>query len=370
LRAFSTGTFDEYSRVMMAAAEPSWQPRGVSPERAMATEIVMKYARVPLDMFKLWPDKSYFFSSSGRCVIAYRVASKVAIALGDPVGGDAEIESTTRQFLQWCRRSGWSVAFYQTLPDFVPLYRNLRLKKVKIGEDALVDLVDFSLEGKSKRELRSKVHRCEKMGIRMLEYQPPVPDDVIAQLKIVSDEWLGIPGRRERSFTVGHFNSDYMRSKPVLTVVDPAGTVLAFINLIAVDNVVITGDLMRRRAHAPNGIMDYLFIQLFQYAKQRGFARVSLGMAPMTGFQEYEEATSEERAIHWLLQKFNFLFSFRGLYHYKAKFATSWESRYLIYGNVMQLPRTALALGCVSEFRRGTEDRCGTGDEHLPAEGK
>jgi len=53
LRAFSTGTFDEYSRVMMAAAEPSWQPRGVSPERAMATEIVMKYARVPLDMFKL-----------------------------------------------------------------------------------------------------------------------------------------------------------------------------------------------------------------------------------------------------------------------------------------------------------------------------
>ena len=97
MRAFSTGTFDEYSRVMMAAAEPSWQPRGVSPERAMATEIVMKYARVPLDMFKLWPDKSYFFSSSGRCVIAYRVASKVAIALGDPVGGDAEIESTTRQ---------------------------------------------------------------------------------------------------------------------------------------------------------------------------------------------------------------------------------------------------------------------------------
>jgi phosphatidylglycerol lysyltransferase len=287
----------------MTAAEPSWQSRRVSRERAMATEIVMQYARVPLDMFKLWPDKSYFFSSSGSCVIAYRVANKVAIALGDPVGAEAEVESTMHQFLQWCRQTGWSVAFYQTLPDFVPQYRSLRLKKLKIGDEALVELIDFSLEGKAKRELRSKVHLCQKMGIRMLEYQPPLPDEIIAQLKVVSDEWLGIPGRRERSFTVGHFNADYLRSKPVLTVVDPVGTVLAFINLIAVDNVEITGDLMRRRGHAPNGIMDYLFVQLFQYAKERGFARVSLGMAPMTGFQEDEEATAEERAIHWLFQK-------------------------------------------------------------------
>jgi phosphatidylglycerol lysyltransferase len=78
-------------------------------------------------------------------------------------------------------------------------------------------------------------------------------------------------------------------------------------------------------------------------------------MAPMTGFQEYEEATAEERAIHWLFQKFNFLFSFRGLYHYKAKFATSWEPRYLIYESYMQLPRIALALRSVSERKKGTE---------------
>jgi phosphatidylglycerol lysyltransferase len=154
-------------------------------------------------------------------------------------------------------------------------------------------------------------------------------------------------------------------------VVDPAGTVLAFINLIAVDNVEITGDLMRRRGHAPNGIMDYLFVQLFRYAKERGFARVSLGMAPMTGFQEDEEATAEERAIHWLFQKFNFLFSFRGLYHYKAKFATSWEPRYLIYESFMQLPRIALALRRLSERKKGTEDKyCGGGDELLRMEDK
>jgi len=107
---------------------------------------------------------------------------------------------------------------------------------------------------------------------------------------------------------------------------------------------------MRRRTDVPNGIMDYLFIKLFESARERGYARVSLGMAPMTGFQEHEEATAEERLIHGLFQRLNYVFSFRGLRHYKAKFATSWEPRYLIYRSSVELPRIALALRRISEI--------------------
>jgi phosphatidylglycerol lysyltransferase len=324
--------------------------RTVPRERALARKIVQQYARTPLDLFKLWPDKSYFFSPSQRCVIAYRVADNIAISLGDPVGPEEEIGQIVRKFLEMCRENGWAAAFYQTLPDFVPIYRSLRLKKLKIGDAAMVDLSTFSLQGKSKRELRSKVRQLEAMGIHTREFQPPVPDDVITQLKAVSDQWLQIPGRRERSFTLGQFDSDYLRSKPVFVVLDGAGTLLAFINLISVDSTEITGDLMRRRTDAPNGIMDYLFVKLFLYAREKGYARVSLGMAPMTGFEEREEARAEERVIHGLFQKLDFVFSFRGLHHYKAKFATSWEPRYLVYRNVLELPRTAFALRRVSEI--------------------
>jgi phosphatidylglycerol lysyltransferase len=138
----------------------------------------------------------------------------------------------------------------------------------------MVDLPDFSLQGKSKRELRSKVRQLEAIGIHTREFQPPVPDSIIAQLKAVSDQWLRIPGRRERSFTLGQFDPDYLRSEPVLVVLDSAGTVLAFINLISVNRSEITGDLMRRRTDAPNGTMDYLFIKLFLYARERGYARI------------------------------------------------------------------------------------------------
>jgi phosphatidylglycerol lysyltransferase len=105
-----------------------------------------------------------------------------------------------------------------------------------------------------------------------------------------------------------------------------------------------TIDLMRHRQDAPDGVMDYLFIKLFERQKERGFARFSLGLAPMSGFQEGEESSAEERAVHYFIQRLNFLFSYSGMFNYKKKFATSWEPRYEIYQNVLDLPLLAYAL--------------------------
>jgi len=320
-----------------------------------ATEIVAHYARSPLDLLKLWPSKRYLFSPSGKCVIAYEAANGTAIALGDPIGPEGEIEPTIRSFVQLCNKERWEIAFYCTLPDFLPAYRRLQFRKLKIGDEAIIQLSQFSLEGSSKRDIRSKTRQLQAQGIRVVEYEPPLPAAIIAQMKNVSDEWLRIPGRRERSFAVGYFDSEYLRSTPVLAAVDVGGKMLAFINLISVNKDEITGDLMRRRANAPNGIMDYLFFELLQHAKEQGYGKVSLGLAPMAGFQERERATIEEHVIHSLVEKLDFLFRFRGLHRYKAKFATSWEPRYLIYRNMLQLPRTALALHRLSEMKGETD---------------
>ncbi len=321
-------------------------------ERRLAQSITQQHGRTSLDFFKIWPDKSYFFSPTGRSFIAYGVAGHVALALGDPVGPEEEIAPTIHAFLHMCWENEWAVGFHQTLPDFLPIYRELRLKKLKIGDDAIVDVREFSLEGKRWKEFRSKVRQLESTGVHIIEYAAPVPNDVLDRLKLVSDEWLRIPGRRERGFTLGLFDRDYLRSTPMVTAVDAAGEILGFVNLIGTpDHKELTADLMRRRTGAPNGIMDYLFVKLFLYAKEKGYERFNMGMAPMAGFQEREEASPEERAIHNFFQQLNFLFSFRGLRHYKAKFATSWEPRYLVYRNILELPRLALALRRLSEIK-------------------
>jgi phosphatidylglycerol lysyltransferase len=333
-----------------------YQLRSVPHERALAAELVSRYARGSLDYFKLWPDKSYFFSPSKRCFLAYRVGGSFALVLGDPVGAEEEIQETVRRFMELCRENDWGVGFYQTLPDFLPLYKALGFRKLKIGDDAIVDLTKFTLEGKAMRKFRYTIRQMEKIGVHILKFEPPIPEDILMQAKEVSDEWLRIPGRRERGFTLGRFEQDYVRSSPLFAVADCEGRILAFVNRIPSyhksESVV---DLMRHRTKVPNGIMDYLFVKLFLDQQGRNVGRFSLGMAPMAGFQEKEEASREERAIHYFFQHLNFIFSYSGLREYKAKFASFWEPRYVIFRSALDLPRLALALGKVSELNGESE---------------
>jgi phosphatidylglycerol lysyltransferase len=320
-------------------------------EVARATVSVTKHGRSSQDYFKLWPDKSYLFSPSGNAFVAYGVANGCGVALGDPVGPESEIAAVVRDFAELCRENGWLCGFHQVLPDFLPVYRSMGFRKMKIGDDAIVDLTRFSLEGRSMRSFRIALRKLENRKVGLREYKPPVSDEVLKQAREVSDEWLTIPGRRERQFTLGHFDEAYLRQTPLVAAVDAGGRMLAFTNVIpSYRPGETTCDLIRRRIDAPNGIMDYLFIQVFLRGKARGMERFNLGLAPMSGFQEHEEASPEERAVHLFFQRLNFLFSYRGLRAYKAKFATSWEPRYTIYRNVLELPRIALALGKLSEF--------------------
>jgi phosphatidylglycerol lysyltransferase len=96
--------------------------------------------------------------------------------------------------------------------------------------------------------------------------------------------------------------------------------------------------------------MDFLFLRLFQRLAGQGIRRFNLGMSPMAGFQEGEEPTAEERAMHFFVQRMNFLFSFRGLHAFKSKFATDWEPRYVVYQNLFDLPRHAVAINTVSRL--------------------
>jgi phosphatidylglycerol lysyltransferase len=318
-------------------------------EREEAAEILKLHGRSSLEHFKIWPDKSYFFSASRRSFLAYRVAANFALVLADPVGPEEETREIIRGFSAHCEENDWRLAFHQTLPDFLPLYQELRFKKLKIGDEAIVDLREFALEGKRMKHLRHYVNQMEKMGMQVRFEEPPISDELMDRVREVSDEWLKIPGRRERGFTMGTFNRHFLRSSPLALAADIQGRVQAFMNIIpSYRPGETTIDLMRHRQDAPDGVMDYLFIKLFARQKEKGFTRFNLGMAPMSGFQEGEEASAEERAVHYFLQRLNFLFSYTGLYQYKKKFASSWEPRYEIYPNVLDLPRLAFALNKVA----------------------
>jgi len=320
-------------------------------ERQLAEQITIRHGRSSLDFFKYWPDKTFFFLPGERTYVAYKVAAGHAVALADPVGPTEEIESAVVEFTSFCEENDWRVVFHQTLPDFLPIYRRTGYRKLKIGDDAIVDLPLFNLKGKSAKKFRHTINQLEKQGIRFVHYPAPLTEEVLAKAQEVSDSWLQIPGRRERSFTLGCFNLDYVRGTPLWTTVDGTSKMLSFVNVIpSFCRGEATIDLMRYRSDAPAGLMEYMFTKLLLAKKAEGFTRFNLGMAPMAGFQEKEEASIEERAVHNFIQHMNFLFSYQGLKSFKAKFATQWEPRYTVYHNIFNLPLVARAISEVTEF--------------------
>ena len=322
-------------------------------ERVRAEEILRQYGQSALDFFKLGADKSYYFNEPANCFIAYRVENNYALALADPVGPEHRLEETVRGFSEFCYANDWGVAFYQTLPNYLPIYHRLGFKRLKIGDAAIVDLTCFALQGKRRRDLRSNLKKFESNGFHIVQHQPPISDEIVREAKSVSDDWLRLPGHHERQFSLGLFETTYIRTNPLYTLVDEDGRMVAFVNRVkSYRRDEATVDLMRHRRDAPNGAMDYLFTKLFLDCKAESFERFNLGMAPLGGFRESEQPTLEERAVHYFVRHLNFIFSYSGLHRYKAKFADTWEPRYLIYQHNLALPKIALALTSVSELRR------------------
>ena len=76
-----------------------------------------------------------------------------------------------------------------------------------------------------------------------------------------------------------------------------------------------------------------------------------MGMAPLSSFTEKEESSATERAVAFFLRRLEFLFSFGGIRHFKAKYADRWEPRYVIYKRAMELPRLGIALTKIAELK-------------------
>jgi phosphatidylglycerol lysyltransferase len=271
--------------------------------------------------------------------------------LGDPVApNDAAFRDVLISFLDFCDANAWQVAFHQVGPEQLHAYRAAGLSALKLGEEAVVDLSGWSLSGNSMKGFRSAINRVEREGFGVTVHQPPLSDSVLASLRAVSDAWLSIPGRRERSFTLGRWDDDYVRRCPVLTLESSAGEIVAFINVIA-DGKPGEGtfDLMRHTPDAPNGSMDVLFVKLAETFRAENLQSFSLGMVPFYDVGSNPDDPLLERGIRLLIDRMERFFSYRGLSAYKDKFHPRWEPRYLIYPSTVVLPQVALAIVRLTE---------------------
>lgn len=316
-------------------------------ERERAKQIIEQYGHSSVARFLLFEDKAYWFSPGGS-VVGFAVAGRTCVALGDPVGPREDTQAAILGFRDFCAAHDWQPAFYHTLPESLNEYRAAGFSLLCVGHEAVVDLEGFTLAGGANKSLRGAVGRLQKGGHRAEAVPPPHSDLLLAELREVSDVWLGAQRGTggEKRFSLGWFDTEYLQDGPILVVRGPEGAVSAFANIIPEYQICeSTIDLTRRRPDAPNGTMDLLYVSLFEWAKARGFRAFNLGLCPLAGVGENADSPAIEKAMRYLYDHLNRFYNFRGLHEYKEKFHPQWQPRYLVYGGgPAGLPGAALAV--------------------------
>lgn len=300
------------------------------------------YGNSSLDYFKTYQDKMIFEPEGIDAFISYRIAGNFAVVLENPVAKDtASMRECIRLFDRFCYENGLKSFYYRVPEESLPIYKSLKKKSMFLGQEGVVDLSKFSLEGGSRKSIRNAISKVKDRGFKIYFHFPPIKDGQLQKVKSVSDDWLVDTCRSEIIFSQGMFDWEELKQQTLITVENSEEKVVAFLNIIPdYAKGESTYDLLRKTKDAPNGVMDYILVEMFGYLRSQGFETVNLGFAPMSGLKDPTKFS--EKSMKFAYEKIRSFAHYKGMREYKEKFATIWYNKYLIYDHdydLMQVPR-------------------------------
>jgi phosphatidylglycerol lysyltransferase len=311
-------------------------------ERARATAIVEKHGKSTFDYFKVWPDKSFFFSPSRESFISYRMVGGVAFCLADPVGPERDRDTVIKTFLKFCEDNGWQAAMM--MPDDPFVYNQYGLSMFTVGEEAIIDLEHFAAHTINTRHLRRICKVFQAEGFQIVRYKPPVSPLILNEAQQVSRQWLALSHHREYGFFQGKFDKAYMEKCTLCVLRGKDGKMVAFVNEVpSYRPGEAAFDLMRYVPGSHWGAMDYLFAQMMLMQKKEGFRTFNFAVAPFVGIGDRPNATLTEKAVNQIFVRLDWFLHSQGIKQYKLKFEPQWRDVFVSYqGGPIGLLRLAL----------------------------
>lgn len=278
----------------------------------------------------LWTgDKRLLFSPAGDALLMYQVRGRSWVVMSDPVGAADQFDDLLVRLLDTADRHCGRPVLYSVREDLADLYRRHGLSLVKLGEEAVVPLTDFTMAGSRKAKLRSEIRASERAGVVVEVLDAVDAVALLPELRAVSDVWLEQRNAREKRFSLGAFDEQYVRRFPV-AVARIDGAVVAFATLWASGaGHEVKVDLMRRLPDAPRTVMSHLFVEAMLWSQARGYASFSLGMAPLAGLDTSGTGTFWDRIGHFLWTHGEHFYNFQGLRQFKDRFDPQWQTRYV-----------------------------------------
>jgi len=345
--------------ILAAALRPAGGPhRLTSAEALRVRELLTAHGGLDsLGYFALRDDKSVIFSPTGKAAIAYRVVGGVSLASGDPLGDPEAWPGAIACWLAETKGYAWVPAVLGASERGAEAYERCGLDALELGDEAVVDVGDFTLEGRSMRGVRQAESRLRRKGYSTEVFRLQTqPRERVEELVVLSEAWRDGQVERGFSMALGRFGDPRDRDVVVVTCTDSEGVPRGLLAFVPWGCDGLSLDLMRRSGEADNGVVELMVTALLAQAPQLAVRRVSLNFAVFRAVFERGGrlgAGPVLRLWHRFLLLASRFWQIESLYRANAKYRPVWEPRFLCFVRARDLPRIgAAALEAEAFIRR------------------
>ncbi len=310
--------------------------------------------RDSLGYFSLRREKSVVWSPTGKAAVAYRVVGGVSLASGDPIGDPEAWPGAIEPWLTEAREHGWLPAVMGASEEAGTIYDRHGLDALELGDEAIVETAEFSLEGRAMRTVRQAYNRVKRAGytVRVRRHED-IPQDEMARLLRLADDWRDGATERGFSMALGRLGDPADGRCVMLECTDGEGRLRAVLSFVPWGPRGLSLDLMRRDRDSENGLMEFMVIELLQRAPEIQITQVSLNFAMFRSVFERGSRLGAGPVLRlWrsLLSFFSRWWQIESLYRANAKYRPIWEPRFLLFEKSGDLPRIAIAAARAEGF--------------------
>lgn len=346
---------------------------GEDDERRLRELLARHGERDSLGYFALRRDKAAVFSPTGKAAITYRVVGGVSLASGDPIGDPEAWPGAIDAWLAEARRHAWTPAVMGASEEAGTIYGRHGLDALELGDEAVVDVGDFTLGGRAMRVVRQAHNRIRRGGytVRIRRHRD-IPDDEMAALVARADAWRDGATERGFSMALGRLGDPSDGDCVMLECHDADGQPRALLSFVPWGDHGLSLDLMRRDRTGENGLIEFMVVELLLRASEIGVRRVSLNFAMFRAVFERGARLGAGPALRAWRAVLTFLsrwWQIESLYRANAKYRPLWEPRFLLFEKAGDLPRIGLASARAEGFLTvprlpGLVRRTPKGDSH------
>ena len=310
--------------------------------------------RDSLGYFALRRDKAVVFSPTGKAAVAYRVVAGVSLASGDPIGDPEAWPGAIEAWLTEAYQHAWTPAVAGASEEGGKVYERHGLTALELGDEAVVEIADFTLEGRAMRVVRQAYNRVKRAGytVRIRRHADIPPDEFAALIK-AADQWRYGQSEHGFSMALGRLGDPADGRCVMVECHDFEGRLCALLSYVPWGTSGLSLDLMRRDKASDNGVIEYMVIELIQRAAEVGVERISLNFAMFRAVFERGARIGAGPVLRlWrgVLLFFSRWWQIESLYRANAKYRPIWEPRFVLYRRSSDLPRIGVAYAHAEGF--------------------